>query len=231
MIILDATVLAALIAGVGYPLYILLNSKKAIQYIKENPDKLASTFRLTGILLVTMSLIVLGSMVIVNVDFALIGLGFINEPIWLLSLFGLSGIFFLLIQKMKIPDSKKESLVKSYEGVQYIMPTTIPQYKWSVVISFVAGITEEIIFRGFLFWQVNQYTHWIFALLIVNLIFAVGHANTGFNNAIKTFGLGLFFSITYVITDSLWLAMLTHIMVDLYAMTLAIKIADVKTLK
>ena len=229
MINLDTTIIAALIAGLGYPLYVLLNAKKAIRYIKEHPDKLISSYRITGILLITMSLIVLGSMAIEKIDFSSIGLAFVYTPIWVVALFAICIIFFLLIQKMKVDESKMESLSKSFEGVDHFMPKTAQEFKWTVVLSFVAGITEEIIFRGFLFWQINQYIHWIGAILLVNFFFGIGHATTGYNNAIKAFGLGLFFSVTYVLTDSLWLAILTHIMVDLYSMTLAIKFSNLKS--
>ena len=66
------------------------------------------------------------------------------------------------------------------------------------------------------------------AILLTNFLFGVAHAATKANNAIKAFGLGILFSLAYWLTDSLWLSMLLHIFIDIYASTISFKIARAK---
>ncbi len=225
---LDTTLIVAIICGILFPAYVLLTGKKTIGTLEKHPGRLTFVYKETIILLILMAVLVIGSMNIEQKPVKIIGLEFIYQPIWILLLFAASIASFFLTKRITIPESKAESIGKGLEGVQHILPKNPEEYKWAVRTSFVAGVCEEIIFRGFLFWQLNQVMHDVFAVLIANLLFGIAHAATRLNNAIKAFGLGLLFSILYLVTGSLWLPILAHIIVDLYAMSISFIFSEMK---
>lgn len=214
---LDTTLLAALLTGIGFPAYALLTSKKTIRILEEKPDRLTMVYKETSLLLVLMGLLVILTSAYENVFDASLGLNFIDQPIWILSLIAASLLVFWLMRKIKIPKEKIDDVGKNFEGVQHILPKNLREYKWVVATAFIAGVFEEIIFRGFLVWKLNQYLPLLPSFLIANLMFGIAHATTRLNNAIKAFVLGLIFSLAYYLTGSLWLSILLHIVVDLYA--------------
>ena len=164
----DTYTIIALLVGIVFPVYALFTGKHTIRMLEKHPDRLSSVFRSSGIILVTLTALITGSMLFNQESPDTIGLSFISSPMWIAMLLMVSVISYLLIQKIKIPDSKIESIAKSYEGVSHILPKSVKEYRWMVALSFIAGVGEEIIFRGFLFWQLNQYVSIIPSILIVN---------------------------------------------------------------
>ncbi|MEP1097411.1 MAG: CPBP family intramembrane glutamic endopeptidase [Cyclobacteriaceae bacterium] len=226
---IDYSIIAAIIVGVLFPLYAVLTSKKTIEKLEENPEALADVYKGTILALGIITLTVAAAIKIERVPLEVVGLEFIRNPIWILALLISSGIAFFLISKIRIPEDKIESARKSLEGVRHILPKNRREYRWMMATAFVAGIFEEVVFRGFLVWIVGLHVHISIAILGVNILFGVAHATTKLNNAVKAFGLGLFFSMIYYFTGSLWLAMLTHIIVDLYAGTFSYKFSQLET--
>ncbi len=228
---MELTLIVAVICGILFPSYVLLTGKKTIKILEENPDKLPLVYKETIILLIVMAVLVLVSLNAEAIKYPVIGLSFINQPIWIVLLAVTSAVAYWLINKITIPESKVEYIGKGLEGVQHVLPKNQVEYKWAVITSFVAGVCEEIIFRGFLVWQLSPVTHELIAIFIANVLFGIAHATSKLNNAIKATGLGLLFSILYYVSGSLWLPILAHIIVDLYAATVSFKYAEWKSSK
>ena len=104
-------------------------------------------------------------------------------------------------------------------AIKFLLPSTAEEYRWSIAVSFAAGICEEIVFRGFLYWQMVQWLPVIPAIIITNLIFGLCHFATGLKNASLAFGLGVLLSFLFLYTESLWWLMLIHVLIDIYSMT------------
>ena len=107
------------------------------------------------------------------------------------------------------------------------MPGNKKELQWSIVLSFGVGIMEEIVYRGFLFWQLNMYLPLIPAVILTIIAFGLLHFGTGFKNALSTFGLGMLFSALSIPFDTLWWAILAHIITDIYAMVIGYKVKKV----
>jgi len=87
---------------------------------------------------------------------------------------------------------------------------------WSFV-AISAGITEEIIYRGYLFYALGMIfpgLSLIYILLITTIIFGTGHIYLG-KEAIKSTLLGLIFGIFYIVFDSVFPIIIIHITQDL----------------
>ena len=109
-----------------------------------------------------------------------------------------------------------------------LAPSTLTEYRTMIGLSFVAGICEEIVYRGFLFWFFSSHMSPIPTIIMVNVLFALTHLTaTGRKNAIYAFVMGLIYTAAFIVTESLWLSILLHIITDIYAATQSYKVAEV----
>lgn len=97
------------------------------------------------------------------------------------------------------------------------LPHTVQERNRFLVLSLSAGTGEEMFFRGFLLWYVNFYLGLWPAVFVSSLIFALVHLYQGWRNATLVAFLGVLFALSYVWTGSLWLAIFLHVIVDVNA--------------
>jgi membrane protease YdiL (CAAX protease family) len=99
-----------------------------------------------------------------------------------------------------------------------ILPTTFDEQRWFAAISVGAGISEELIFRGFLFYY---FTLWfphinhIENALLTSLIFGMGHLYQGWKGVVSTGIVGLMMAGLYVLTGNLLVPVVAHATADL----------------
>jgi len=82
-----------------------------------------------------------------------------------------------------------------------------------LLVSFVIGFTEEVLFRGYLFATLSRGAGPLWATLITSLIFASAHGHNAGETLIGlvlTFEAALLFCYTIHVTRSLWLAIGLH---------------------
>jgi len=80
-----------------------------------------------------------------------------------------------------------------------------------------AGICEEIIFRGLLLYILQGLfpnLSIVFILLIAFTLFGIGHLYQGIKGVINTAIVGAIFCCLYLVTNSLFLGMLLHFVMD-----------------
>lgn len=102
-----------------------------------------------------------------------------------------------------------------------LLPDSHRERSWFAAISVGAGISEELAFRGFLFYYFATYVPQLNTLekvLLTSLCFGLGHIYQGWRGAISTGILGLVFAGLYVMTGSLLLPVVIHAAVDTRAL-------------
>lgn len=209
--------------GVVIPYLGVTGGTKTRDLLIASPQLRISIYKQTILMLLAITGMVLLAMFFNNDSVVKIGAGFLLDAKSFIVLIIICLFFLILLQVVNPGARLLTNLGKSYSRVMYIVPANLKQYRWSILVSFVAGFSEEIIFRGFLFNQASAYLPVIPSILLVNLIFGLCHWGTGIKNASYSFGLGVFFSITFLLTGSLWLAVLTHVMIDLMSMSMGYK--------
>ncbi len=127
--------------------------------------------------------------------------------------------------RLNINAGNVDRLRESYAHVRFSLPDNRPQFKAMLFTSFSAGVVEEIIFRGYLYWHLSQFLPWWAALILANAAFALGHVWSGGKNAMGAFGIGLLLSAIYLLSGSLLPAMLAHVLVDAYAALLGYRLS------
>ena len=106
-------------------------------------------------------------------------------------------------------------------GVDPLIPDTPQEQCWLAAISIGAGISEELVFRGFLFFYLALWFPHINRLecaLLTSLIFGMGHLYQGWKGILSTGLVGLIFAGIYVLTGNLLAPMVVHASMDLRAL-------------
>ncbi len=213
-----------IIVGGIFPVYSVLQGSKAKIYLLDNPDKLTEVYR--GVIYYQVILVVLVALSLYfnaeSVD--VIGLAFLKNPIYSLYLLAFCLLFFWIVHSITPSSKSLETLRKKYAKIYYLIPKTPNEYRSAIFLSFVAGTAEEVIYRGFLFWQLTLFMPFYLSILVTNIIFGLLHWGTGLENVITTFVLGMIYSALSIYFDSLWAAILAHIITDLYSVGLGYKL-------
>ena len=80
----------------------------------------------------------------------------------------------------------------------------------------VSAASEELVYRGFLLWYLNQYLPLAAAGLLCTLSFAAAHAYQGWRGVLQTGAAGAVLLLLTLASASLWPAMILHVMQDLF---------------
>jgi len=101
-----------------------------------------------------------------------------------------------------------------------ILPDTVDDQHWFAAISVGAGIAEELVYRGFLFYYFTLWLPHINRLecaLLSSLIFGMAHLYQGWKGILSTGLVGLILAGLYVLTGNLLVPMVVHATADLRA--------------
>ena len=104
----------------------------------------------------------------------------------------------------KLPEARKKRLL-------IFMPENRGHLAYWIPISLLAGLGEEIAYRGDLFSILREQTHSLWwALLVAVLLFAVGHMAQGFRAVFGIAYLALVYHVFVLLSGSLLIAMCMH---------------------
>lgn len=214
------------------PLNGILSANKVEKFFSEIPDSRRIFFKQTIIIQVVLTVLLFGAMAINQDPISTIGLGFAYDWRLILSLLLLCFLGTWVIQ-IYIKRRNEASILREVErdtAVLFLFPRTKVEYYWSLGVSLTVGICEEIIFRGFLYWQLAQWLPVIPAVFVTNTIFGLVHYATGFRNAMLAFALGVLLSLIFLYSGSLWIPIVLHTLIDVYAMTRGKRYYDLKSI-
>ncbi|GAB5522149.1 MAG: hypothetical protein Roseis2KO_00210 [Roseivirga sp.] len=214
----------AILSGVLFPLYALITARKTQAYLQANPQLLIQTYKSIMVMQWAMCLPVLILLSLKETGLASIGLHFLTNPLSVVSLVAAVFLGYQLVRILPYAEKRLVRTKKKLKAVLYILPKNRQEHKWSTIVSITAGVCEEVLFRGLFYELLAPYMLPLYAILIVNLMFGLGHAGTQLKNMLSTMGLGLLWSLTYYFTGSLWAPILMHILVDFYSLTLGLKV-------
>ncbi len=99
-----------------------------------------------------------------------------------------------------------------------LSPATAPERLWFAAICLGAGVSEELLFRGFFLWYLNLYLPRLDLMQLIvfsSLIFGFCHVYQGWMGVLGTGALGAILAWMYLSTGSLMLPMTIHTLIDL----------------
>ena len=131
---------------------------------------------------------------------------------------GLAMVLIVMISRWR--SSKSTTIERARQRLAFaepMLPHTQGELALFRGLAVTAGVCEELLFRGFLIWYLGQYTGVIQAALLSSLAFGVGHAYQGPRGILVTALIGAFMSAVYLLSGSLLLPMILHVLMDLHA--------------
>jgi uncharacterized protein len=103
------------------------------------------------------------------------------------------------------------------ESLGMLFPDSPQERSWFGALSIGAGISEELVYRGFLMYYLGEYVPHINTLekiLLTSLVFGFAHIYQGWKRAIPTGIVGLILALMYVLSGSLLLPAVVHAIAD-----------------
>ncbi len=146
-------------------------------------------------------------------------------PAWMSLLLLVLAPIFLLRQYRTIRNDPKQrqSLRDKLNKVEAseFLPRTEQEARLFILVSISAGICEELLFRGFLIWYFKVFSVTALAVVLSSVLFGMAHSYQGWKGGVQTGAIGLVLAFSYVLTGSLWIPILLHIMGDIHSGVLA----------
>ncbi|GAA0914880.1 hypothetical protein GCM10009552_32140 [Rothia nasimurium] len=103
-------------------------------------------------------------------------------------------------------------------NITALLPATVNERRYFILLSFAAGIFEEIVWRGmvvFAVYAVAPHAAIYWPLAISALTFGIVHVYQGARGVLATTYLGGVLCWLYLYSGSLWLPMVFHVLIDL----------------
>ncbi|GHB76085.1 hypothetical protein GCM10008107_26930 [Psychrosphaera saromensis] len=217
MIILEVALLSYFIL---YPIYIFLTHKAEKLRVLNQQESKVNVY-LKTMLNLWIPVIILGILVVYD-DISLIEIGLkwqwdITNSLALLSLILLAGYFLVSLKSLKNNSDEHSKLKEQYEFIRWFLPVTPRESKYFIFgLSITAGVCEEILFRGYVMHILSNDLPMYVVIIISSIIFGFGHIYQGASHVVRTAILGSIMAVIYLVTDSLVVPILLHLMLDMY---------------
>ena len=111
-------------------------------------------------------------------------------------------------------EKTRESLRRQIGDLEFVLPRNNAELGRFYAVSATAGIVEETLWRGYMFWYLGHIMPLWAAAIVTSVVFGFGHIYQGVANVPKTILVGGVFAGLYLLTGSLWLPMLLHAVFD-----------------
>ncbi len=100
------------------------------------------------------------------------------------------------------------------EGPKRFMPRTGAEYRRFLALGVTAGVTEEIVFRGFLIWAFSNFLPLWAAASIALFLFVILHLYQGARQLPGVAFAGAVMTALYILSGSLYPAIAAHMLID-----------------
>lgn len=128
------------------------------------------------------------------------------------------------LRAVAMTDNDKTRQRESFGDLAHFMPQSNREYRSFFGLSITAGIVEETIYRGFVFWYLAQLMPLWAVVLVSSLAFGLGHSYQGAGGIVRVTLIGIAAGALYLYSGSIWLPIVAHALLDILqgAMTLEI---------
>lgn len=149
------------------------------------------------------------------VTYTALGIGILYVIIILYYLFG-----YRFSEKFRVMHNEAKQKESNKLSFSEMLPVTVKEKKVWTCVSITAGITEEIIYRGFLIYAFGylypNLSIWL-VIVMASLLFGLGHIYQGLTGVLKTTIIGLVFSVIFIGIGSILPLIIVHFLIDYVA--------------
>jgi membrane protease YdiL (CAAX protease family) len=146
-----------------------------------------------------------------------LGITLPNQIGWMITLALLFGIVLSTNLIRRNPEALA-NMQRSLEPQSLLLPSSAEERKWFAIATVVAGICEELLYRGFFLRYLRTVLpgwNWIILVLISGIVYGLSRAYQGRKGILTTTLAGFSYAIIYVLSGSILPAMAFHILADL----------------
>jgi membrane protease YdiL (CAAX protease family) len=112
----------------------------------------------------------------------------------------------------------RKAVTSNARVVHLFMPTTVAERAWWLTVAVLAGVGEEITYRGVLWALLANLTgNYLLSAVLASLAFGAGHMVQGWRSSAVIVCFGLSFHLLVWIAGSLYVAMAVHVTYDVIA--------------
>lgn len=129
----------------------------------------------------------------------------------------------VLVHTRKISNDEA-SLVRVRRQIAHVgrlLPKSPVELRWFYAVALTAGICEEVLYRGFLIAYLGAVAGPWPAVAAAAFVFGFGHVYQGWRGMIATTLVGLLMGGLYLLTGSLLMPMVLHVLIDVHSGTVA----------
>jgi membrane protease YdiL (CAAX protease family) len=109
-----------------------------------------------------------------------------------------------------------------------LLPANRREFIYFVCLSITAGLTEELLYRGFLIYAFGAYVNIPVAAVLSSAFFGLGHGYQGISGMMKTTLLGLVMALLYLGSGTLLLPMVLHACLDIQGGTIGFQLKSAR---
>lgn len=200
-----------------FPALSMKSGKMSDETPVELPPKI-HLFYTNGLMLIIGALLILTSWNLTGRSWSALGIQLPTYHIY--NVYAVLGISLLYLSNILYVILNKKYKTNKINELSGVIPLTWQEYRHYIFLAVAAGISEEIIFRGFL---INYLQHYlsgyayasILAIVLPALVFSLSHLYQGWWSVLKIFFVALMFGWIFVQSGSLLIVIIVHISIDL----------------
>ena len=136
-------------------------------------------------------------------------------PSILYGVFGAAATYAVLLVLTRVPGLLPENLERQMQGLYEFAAGYSPAVL--ILLSLLAGIGEELLFRGALQGWLMAHTDAVTAVMVASVLFGLVHY-VSFTYFLVATGLGVILGTAYVLSESLAMVMIWHAVYDMIAL-------------
>ena len=203
---------------VGLPVRGVYTYRRLQQRLPGAPAARLAQYRKTAASMWISALLVLALWLGLSRAPAELGLGWPTERPWfwllLAAAAAMSGWLFWQGDRVLESAQSRQNVAERFERYRAILPASRHELHAFYALSATAGVCEEILYRGFVLWVLEQALGLWPAVGVSSILFGLGHIYQGVRGIVPTTVFGLVAALLYLGAGALWPAVLLHAAVD-----------------
>ena len=127
----------------------------------------------------------------------------------------LAAVLWIQLQAAKRDEATRLAVREALLPTREYYPTSPSERRLFRMVSFAAGIGEELFYRGFLLWYLGQWFPIWVAVVVSSALFGLAHIMHGARASVRSTGTGFVLAGLYLLGGSLLAPMILHTAIDL----------------
>lgn len=115
----------------------------------------------------------------------------------------------------RMSQAERQEQIDALGDLVHFLPQSKHDYRRFVGVSLTAGVVEEVVYRGFLFWYLLPVLPMWAVIVVSALLFALGHSYQGVGGMLRVFAIGVAAGVLYALAGSIWLLIVAHALLDI----------------